>query len=398
MTHPNLRISLVDALRGFVILAIMLLHNVERFEIYQSPGWAPPWLAVIDKAAWDAAFFFFGGKAYAIFAFLFGFTFALQFDKRAALGEDFRPRYIWRMLLLLAFGLINSLFYHGDILSLYAVLGMALLPVARLGNRAVLAIVVVLLLQPFAWIELLRALPAPAATLPDPTSWAYFGRARDYLEHGSLWEVWTGNLTNGKVGVIQWSWEQGRLLQIPALFMLGMLACRSGLFSSGPGSNARWRRIGLVALALFIPLFIVTKQLETWVAAAGLRRPLEQALTSWSNVALATVLVAGFTLLYQGAGQRLLARLAPLGRMSLTSYIAQSVVGTALYYGWGFGLYQVVNTSGGLLIGVVLATLQIWFSTWWLRHHAQGPLEALWHRATWIGRPAAAIGDRPRQT
>lgn len=398
MTHTHLRISMVDALRGFAILAIMLLHNVERFEIYQAPAWAPAWLAVIDKAVWEAAFFFFGGKAYAIFAFLFGFTFALQFDKRAALGEDFRPRYVWRMLLLLGFGLLNSVFYHGDILSLYAVLGMALLPVARLGNRALLAIAAVLLLQPFAWVELLRALPAPAATLPDPISWAYFDRARDYLQYGLLWDAGSGNLSNGKVGVILWSWEQGRVLQIPARFMLGMLACRTRLFSPDAGAAARWRRIGLVALALFVPLFIVTKQLGSWVAAAGLRRPLEQIFTSWSNVALAAVLVAGFTLLYLGAGQRLLARLAPLGRMSLTSYIAQSVVGTALYYGWGFGLYQVVNTTGGLLIGILLATLQIWFSTWWLRHHAQGPLEALWHRATWIGRPAVAVADRPRQT
>jgi len=396
MRHPQARISSVDALRGFALVAIMLLHNIEHFDLYWTPAWTPAWLAAIDKLVWDAAFFLFGGKAYAIFAFLFGFTFALQFDRRAALGDDFRPRYLWRMCLLLGFGLFNSLFYHGDILSLYAVLALALLPVARLGNRALLTLAVVLLLQPFAWAELLRALPAPAATLPDPSSWAYFGRANEYLKHGSLWDVWTGNLGNGKTGVVLWSWENGRVLQIPALFMLGMLACRTRLFVHDGALNPRWRRIGVSALVLFVPLFIVSKNLENWLAAAGIRRPLEQIVTSWSNLALASLLVATFVLLFQrAAGARILSRLAPIGRMSLTSYIAQSVVGTTLYYGFGLGLYQHVGATLGILIGAALALLQIAFCNWWLRRHEQGPLEALWHRATWIGRAANAPQGQP---
>lgn len=390
MTHPQTRISQVDTLRGFVLVAIMLLHNIEHFDLYWSPAATPSWLAAIDKVVWDSAFFLFGGKAYAIFAFLFGFTFALQFDRRAALGEDFRPRFVWRMALLLGFGLANSLFYHGDILSLYAVLGLALLPVARLGTRTLLLIALILLLQPFAWAELLRALPAPAATLPDPASWAYFGRANEYLKHGSLLDVWAGNLGNGKPGVILWSWENGRLLQIPALFMLGTAASRARLFADDAAGGARWRRIGVTALAVFVPLFVLEKGLDGWIAAEGVRRPLAQILTSWSNLALATMLVAGFVLCYRSAaGGRVLGRLAPLGRMSLTSYVMQSIIGTTLYYGFGLGLYEVTGPTVCLSIGLALALLQIGLSTWWLQRHAQGPLEALWHRATWIGRSAA---------
>jgi uncharacterized protein len=75
-----------------------------------------------------------------------------------------------------------------------------------------------------------------------------------------------------------------------------------------------------------------------------------------------------------------------MGRMSLTSYMTQSVVGTTLYYGFGFGLYAVTGTVAALSIGITLAVLQGTFSAWWLRHHKQGPLETLWHRLTWIGR------------
>jgi uncharacterized protein len=63
----------------------------------------------------------------------------------------------------------------------------------------------------------------------------------------------------------------------------------------------------------------------------------------------------------------------------------QSIVGTTLYHGFGFGLYAVTGTVAALSIGIVLAVLQGCFSAWWLRHHKQGPLEALWHRLTWIG-------------
>ncbi|WP_187271436.1 DUF418 domain-containing protein [Massilia arenae] len=398
MPPSSSRISLVDALRGFAILAIMLLHNIERFDLYGTPAWTPAWLAALDKGIWSAAFFLFGGKAYAIFAFLFGFTFALQFDKRAALGQDFRPRFVWRMFLLLCFGLVNSLFYHGDILSIYAVLAMSLLPVARLGNRALLIVATILLLQPLAWLDLFHALPAAATTLADPASWAHFSAANVYLMHGTLLDVWIGNLTNGKTAAILWSWENGRILQIPALLMLGMLACRTRLFDTAHDAAARWRRIGLGALLAFTLLFLASKSLDGWIAAEGVRRPLQVIVTSWSNLAFATLLVASFVALYtRKAGAGLLSRLAPMGRMSLTSYIAQSLIGTTLYYGFGLGLYQFTGAGICLAIGIALATMQIRWSSWWLQRHAQGPLESLWHRATWIGqRPAAPSAQAGR--
>ena len=88
----------------------------------------------------------------------------------------------------------------------------------------------------------------------------------------------------------------------------------------------------------------------------------------------------------------MLAALRPLGRMSLTSYVMQSVVGTGLYYGWGLGLYSATGAGACLLLGILLAVLQSWFSAWWLRRHGQGPLEALWHRLTWMGAERRGAG------
>lgn len=383
MNAPSSRLDLLDALRGFAIVSIMLLHNIEHFDLYFTPQGAPGWLVAIDKVVWDSMFFLFGGKSYAIFALLFGVTFYIQFQGRAARGEDFRPRYAWRMVLLLCFGLFNSMVYHGDILSMYAVLGLALIPVARLRGAVVFAIAVILLLQPYAWLEWYWALSAPNEKLADPASWAYFGRANEYMKNGSMTEVWIGNLTNGKTGVILWSWENGRLFQIPALFMLGMLAGRAGWFALSEENQRRWWRVLFIAVAAFIPLYFIKTYSGSWNIGPALERPLLVIITSWANLALMAFLVACFSLVFYA--RPALAFLSPLGRMSLTSYVVQSVVGTALYYGYGLGLYQHTGATVALVIGIVLALAQRQFSVWWLRSHAQGPLEALWHRATWAG-------------
>jgi uncharacterized protein len=386
MQIPSSRLDLVDALRGFALVSIMLLHNIEHFDLSFVPPGAPAWLSALDGWIWDAAFFLFGGKSYAIFAMLFGVTFWLQCERRAAQGQDFRPRFAWRMFLLFVFGMVNALFYQGDILALYAVLALALLPVARLRDGALLAVAGLLLLQPHLLLEIATALPDPMRALPDPASWAYFGRANAYLADASLTGVMAGNLLNGRPGVVLWSWENGRLFQIPALFMLGMLAARRQLFAPTPANRRWWLRLLLAALAAFALLYAARTGAAGQGRATALWRPVATLLASWSNLAFMLVLVAAIALLSGlRIGARLLAAFRPLGRMSLTSYVAQSVVGTAIYYGWGLGWYKATGASACLLIGIALALLQAAFSAWWLRRHAQGPLEALWHRLTWLG-------------
>jgi len=388
-TQNTSRLDLVDALRGFAIVSIMLLHNIEHFDLYYSPPGEPAWLKGLGQGIWDTMFALFGGKSYAIFALLFGLTFQLQNDARARRGEDFRPRFAWRMLLLLGFGMVNSAFYEGDILSMYAVLGLVLIPVARLRTRTVFLLACFLSLQPFAWFDALAALDSAPGKLPDPASWALFDRAGAYLKHGSLLDVWIGNLTNGRHAVWLWSWEMGRILQIPALFMFGMLAGRAGLFAVNDRNRLIWRRIFFGALLLLGPLIFIQGHLGTWIAAEALRRPVDGICAPLLKLDIMLLLVTGFALLYRRPpGARVLGVFRWLGRMSLTSYMMQSIVGTTLYHGFGFGLYATTGTLLALSIGIVLAVLQGFFSAWWLRHHKQGPLEALWHRLTWIGTAA----------
>ena len=81
------RIELVDALRGFAVMAILLVHNVEHFIFPVYPTDSPEWLNILDKGVFDAVFALFGGKAYAIFALLFGFTFYIQCENQRRKGK-----------------------------------------------------------------------------------------------------------------------------------------------------------------------------------------------------------------------------------------------------------------------------------------------------------------------
>ena len=378
------RLHVVDALRGFAIVSIMLLHNIEHFDFYFTPAGQPNWLIGLNQGIWDTLFFLFGGKSYAIFALLFGLTFFIQSDNQAKRGKDFRGRFAWRLLLLLAFGLINSAFYQGDILTIYAILGFALIPVAKLSNKAVFWIALVLMLQPVEWINFFVGLQHPEVKMANPASWAFFAKVGDYIPGDSIVKTWIGNLTNGKIAVLLWAWEAGRIFQTISIFMLGMLAGRKKLFVSSDVTNRFWRKTLLIATISFIPLFIIKNGLPNWTASEAVRRPLITIVSTWSNLAFMLVLVSVFFIAYQKFSGRILNIFTSFGKMSMSNYIIQSILGSFIYYGFGLGLYKYTGATLCLLIGISLAIVQGVFSNWWMKNHRQGPLETIWHKLTWI--------------
>lgn len=107
-------------------------------------------------------------------------------------------------------------------------------------------------------------------------------------------------------------------------------------------------------------------------------------LNSWYNFSFMLCLVSAFLLLYwtnNGVVQRIL---APYGRMSLTDYVTQSVIGSFLYFGYGMELHKTCGTTYSLLIGLMFLAVQIAFAHCWFKYFKRGPLETIWHRLTWI--------------
>lgn len=384
---PDLkRLHVIDVLRGFAIVAIMLLHNLEHFDFYYLPPELPEWMKSLDKTVWDTLFFLFASKSYSIFAMLFGLTFFIQSNNQAQKGNDFRGRFAWRLLLLFAFGMLNSLFFQGDILTIYAVIGFFLIPLSIFNNKVLLSIAILMLLQPLEWMGLTHAILNPGMEISNPVSWTYFGKMQEYIPEGSVINTWIGNITNGKKAVLLWNWENGRFFIIFAMFLLGLIAGRKQLFVATESTIGFWKKVLIVALVAFVILYPIRVILPNWIESVAIERSITTIFNPWTDIALMLVWVAGIILLFQKPGfNRILLMFAPLGKMSLSNYIIQSVIGSTIYYGYGLALYKYTGATYSFLIAILLTLLTGAFCHWWAKHYKHGPFEGIWHRLTWIG-------------
>lgn len=379
----------IDALRGFAVMGIILLHNIEHFNFYSFPDAANETIKALDTTLWDMMFFAFSGKTYAIFALLFGFTFYLQSRSSEKRGEDFRNRYMWRLLLLLGFGFINAAFFPGEILALYALVGLVLVPVRYWGNKALFAMAVFLMLQPVEWVKILYSVFNP---LENPQQMIFsLGDVYPQLGGHSFWEMVKVNLVTGQLASLNWAWCYGRVFQTASLFMLGILLGRLGYFDASSDDSLRksrdfWIKVLCISLPLTLVMYYFKEFVYTQIEIKFMLSSLKTVLNSWYNFFFMLCIVASFLLLYWTCGGKVQRILAPYGRMSLTDYVSQSVIGSFLYFGYGLELHKVCGTTYSLLVGIVFLALQVAFAHWWFKHFKRGPLETVWHKLTWIGK------------
>lgn len=386
MIKTQQRIDVADALRGFAIMGIFLLHCIEHFNFYSFPETDSSILKFTDKMIWDSMFFTFGGKAYGIFALLFGFSFFIQDNNQLERGNDFRLRFLWRLFLLFIWGNINAMFFTGEILVLYSIVGVLLIFVARLKTRTVAIIATILMLQPMECGKLIYALFNPDYIPGEPLANYYFGQAYPVQANGTFLETVKMNLWDGQLASLTWAWENARFFQTPALFMFGMLIGRSGLFKISEQNTVFWIRILVIAIICFFPLNGLVDLIPKFIENKAVLSPLALIIKSLSNLAFMAFLVALVILLYYKTvkGHNLLDKLRPYGKMTLTNYIMQSVIGSALFYNWGLGLHNKLGVTYSFLLGIVLFLLQYSFSYWWMKNHKHGPLEYIWKKLTWI--------------
>ncbi|WP_262984743.1 DUF418 domain-containing protein [Sphingomonas daechungensis] len=231
--------ELVDSLRGFALLGLFLVHCVEKFELY----WANP----TGGPVFDWVFGIFAGKSYALFALCFGLSFFLIMDGAARRGEDFRGRFVWRLVLLLFIGFVHGLLYRGDILVVLATLGLLMPLFDRVrSNRLLLVLAGLCFLQlPLLFRAIAAANGAPWALQPPLFT---LDTTMPALTGGSFMDVVRANLVTGQVS--KWSFyaETGRLTQIIGLFLVGLVLGRSRFFRE----LDRYRRVRRTALVLAI--------------------------------------------------------------------------------------------------------------------------------------------------
>lgn len=378
------RLELIDALRGFA-LAGVLLSNLRDFSLYAllDEGAAARagerWLQMALDALLNA-------KAMTLFALLFGVGFALQLERAERAGDraQARRRYAWRLCLLLGFGLLHAAFWYGDILRYYAVLGLLLLPLARwrpatlAALGALVAVFASAVLQPWMkpwtaqFVPAAQAAAAARAAFESPQWTTMLAGNRDY----DLW-----------VHATAWSlpfFTLGRLL-------LGMALGRAGWLQRPQQHLRAWRRLAAWSLppGLLLAVYFLFRDFgglgpELFGLQGAAARALSRLLRNLAYLSLGLGYLAGFVLLFQHPrARRWLAWLAPVGRMALSNYLAQTGVGLAVFYGIGLGLGPRYGLTGVVVAFVVVFAAQIAFSHWWLRRFRYGPLEWLWRCLTY---------------
>lgn len=406
MTHtqtitPKKRINSIDALRGFALIGIMLLHCMERFDLTLAPVVESPFWQAIDTAVYDSLYFLFSGKSYAMFSLLFGLSFFMQMESQAAKGVDFRGRFLWRLALLFLFGYINGLVYMGEFFMVYAVLGVFLIPLYKVPTRWLLVLCVLLFLQIPAVISFVSLLSDNVANEPTAAA-AYmdrlFERAADIFINGSLMDVLSFNTFDGQSAKCLWVFNNFRYLQLLGLFIAGMLIGRQGIHKSEE-KMVKYSHLFLpYCLAFWAVFYAVAFLLPVWGVDGFALRVGQTLFKTYGNLGQMMVYFCGFTLLYyRYKGQKVLDRIAPVGRMSVTNYMVQSIVGVSLFYGFGGNFAVEFNYLQSFLLGAAFCVIQIAYSNWWIKRFYYGPMEWLWRSLTWfqvvpLSRRKASLG------
>lgn len=379
------RIEVIDALRGFAVMAILLVHSLEHFIFPVYPTDSPEWLNILDNGTLNVVFSLFAGKSYAIFALLFGFTFYIQCHNQEKKGKDFGYRFLWRLVLLVGFATINAAFFPaGDVLLLFSIVGIVLFLVRKWSDKAILITAIFFLLQPIEWYHYLMSLFDPSYTLPDLGVDAMYQEVAEYTKAGNFWNFIAGNVTLGQKASLFWAIGAGRFLQTAGLFLMGLYIGRKELFVTTDSHLRFWIKTLIVAAICFAPLYSL-KELIMQSESDIVKQTVGTAFDMWQKFAFTFVLVASFVILYQKEKfRKAVTNLRFYGKMSLTNYISQSIMGAIIYFPFGFYLAPYCGYTVSLIIGIVLFLLQVRFCKWWLSKHEQGPLESVWHKWTWL--------------
>lgn len=365
----NSRIEMVDALRGFALLGLFLVHCLERFELY--------WLAPAPDPWFDWVMALFAGKSFAIFALLFGFGFATIMANERGRGGDFTWRFAWRLVLLLAFGTAHVFFYRGDILQVLAIIGLLLIPFDRIrSDRLLLVLAALAFLQLPLWLRWWAAGHGAEWAVAAPLYFTW-GDLQTLAE-GSAIAVALDNLGPGSVGKWSFYLETGRVTEIAGLFLAGMVLHRRRLFLDAAQHRGTWLAIAAVSGVLWG----LANAAPAAFGTEAQRQSADWLLAQVRNLPAMAFQVAVFVLLWQSPVRRLLATLAPAGRMTLTLYIGQSILGVLLFYGYGLDLWDKVSNAEAVLWGIAAFAVQMAMAAWWFRRFRYGPLEWLWRAGT----------------
>jgi uncharacterized protein len=387
------RIAVVDVLRAFALFGIIIAHSQMGFLAGPPPDPLHMTFSSLDKVVGELARLFTFGKFFAIFSFLFGLSFAIQLANATRKGTPFAGRFIWRLMILLAIGFAHHVFFSGDILMIYALLGLLLVPCRRFNNRTLLIAALILILNipglVLGTLQVTAPPPTPAQQQAAAESRKQFmeGAQRQYTikQSGTLEELIDINVKEALVTKVTFQLFTGRFWITFGLFLLGLYAGRLNLFRDTEANRHIFKRLLIGSGVVALITTVIAAAFPTSFRVASLRDVLGTFSFSIQQASVAAFFVAAITLSYwKNPSRGLLPHLAPMGKMGLTTYLMQSVFGLIAFYGIGFGLLGKLGIAASVALGILFFVAQIFIARWWMAHFTLGPVEWLWRSLTYF--------------
>ena len=396
------RITIIDALRGFALFGVIWVHFQQHFSYFSMGPFNEhtPILSQFNETVQWLTNNVMMGRFINIFAFLFGMSFFIQMDRAAKKGIDFRGRFLWRMVVLFVIGLISTAFYRGDILSVYAIYGVILLLLNPCKNWILTLLAALLLLgtpklTSYAYDKITA--PAPTEQVDGAPQMPRMPERRERPqgepEKVTFLKVAKENLTSGSSQKINYQYKMSNRGYITlAIFFFGLIVGRLRFFET---CHLHKRR-NFALFALFLGGTVVAGWIATaiapepvpgmWFAPPSIQSIMTTAMNDLKMVFSSAAILMAFVILYNIPSiDKALNVLAPYGRMGLTNYVSQSIIGACLFAMWGFGAtFGAWGATELMLLGVGLYIVQIIICSIWLRYFKFGPLEWLWRSATYM--------------
>lgn len=399
-TSRQERISEVDIIRGFALFGVLWVNVLTHADLaIPESHLATLATASVDTPVDLVSRWLAQAKAQALFSLLFGFGFAIFMDRLDSRGADATRIYLRRVTILFLMGLIHLLlFWNGDILHMYALVGFLLLLTRRWPD----------------WMLLAVGIPLALLTVPAIILWETIGYAggeapwvaEQVAGQARRWEVLRGTdvsaflVENGRtvMGEIYGQPIAPLVLGfVLGRFMIGAWIYRQGWLQDPQRHERLFRRWA----AILIPggLLLSGVRIALYLTGTKLPPAADPALflVLWTGVLmLALGYAAGLVVLCRKEKwRRRLSGLGAVGQMALTNYVAQSFFYIFILYGFGLGLLVWNGATFALAFSIAVFALQILFSRWWLARYRFGPLEGVWRSLTYWERQPMRLQPAP---
>jgi uncharacterized protein len=371
------RVVAIDMMRGMSLLGIFIVnmlafhtpyYYINPYTWYTNPSDA-------DTFQWiDIAL---QGSVYPLFSMLFGYGLMMQFRKSQERGNSFIPLGLRRLSVLLIIGLLHAfLVWSGDILITYALSGFIVLLIMRLSRMWLLSIALILYILPNMGLAFLSYLVAAsgdtfyAGVQEIESSLIAFGSGSwmdIFMQRAADWTY--ANIGSGSLFLIG--------MTILPYMLIGAAAAKGKLIERTSEKKTFWLILTTVSLIVGFSI-----KLLPYVFEANFYYMYVQDIFGGPLVAIG---YAGLiTLLCQlSIFRKLMNPVAKVGRMSMTTYLSQSVIATTIFYSYGFALYGKIDVLTGTWIALGIFVIQMIFAEIWFSKFKQGPVEAIWKRATY---------------